>query len=163
MRRKVLFWTIMVGVLMMGGQSFAASDAKDLTVNAAVSAIAKLTLDRAAINFASADPDVTANIAADNTVGVSAKRRATGNTTLTVLSTNLVDGGNSININNVSWTAVGANYDAAGTLNNAASQSVGTFTDSGTSNGTLTFSLVNSWNYVPGTYAATATFTLTTP
>ncbi len=162
MRRKVLFWTITIGVLMMAGQSFAASDTKDLTVNAAVGALAKLTLDRNTINFVSADPDVTPSIQADNTVTISAKRRATGTTTLNVQAGgNLVDGGNSIAITNVTWTTPSTDY-VAGTLNTT-SQSVGSFTDSGTSDGTLTFFLANNWNYVPGAYTATATFTLTTP
>jgi hypothetical protein len=164
MRRKVLFWAIAIGVIFISGQSYAASDTKDLTVNAAVSALAKLTLDRNTINFASADPDTTPNITADNTVAISAKRRATGDTTLTVLTGgDLVDGGNSIAIGNVTWAAVGGGYNGAGTLNKTTAQNVGTFTNSGTSDGTLTFTLANNWSYVPGSYTATATFTLTTP
>ena len=75
---------------------------------------ASLTLGTNAINFPSADPDTTPSIpASQNPVTVTC--RVTGaflsNVTLKVQAGgNLVSGGNSIPINQVTWTVTGSGY-----------------------------------------------------
>ena len=57
----------------------AATDQQNLTINATVSAKAKLTLGVAAINFADADPDSVPSIAAtENPVSVTVKAHTGG-------------------------------------------------------------------------------------
>ena len=51
----------------------------------------------------------------------------------------------------------------AGTMNKTTAQSAGSWTGSGNNAGTFTYALVNSWSYATGTYAATATYTLSAP
>lgn len=146
--------------------ALAASDNATLTINATVAARAKLTISPTTINFPDADPDVTASIPAnENAVTVSAKIRtsAAGNATLTCLANgDLTSGSNTIAINNVSWTATGSGF-SNGTMNASTAQSVGTWTGSGNRSGTFSFFLANSWAYTVGSYAQTATYTLSAP
>jgi hypothetical protein len=165
MRLKTIILTLLAFVLLAGGAAWAASDTEDLTINCTVAARAKLALTPTTINFPDADPDDTPSIPADNTVSVSSKIRSSSDSNLTVLANgDLTAGTNTIGINNVTWTASGSGY-VGGTMNKTTSQSVGSWAgpSSGNKVGTLTFSLANSWGYAPGSYTATATYTLTAP
>jgi hypothetical protein len=76
---------------------------------------------------------------------------------------NFVSGTDSIAIGNLSWATTGAGYNATGTMSSATAQPVGNWTGPGGHNGTQTYTLVNDWNYAPGNYSVTLTYTLTTP
>ena len=70
-------------------------------------------------------------------------------------------GGNTIGIGNLSWTA-----PAAGFVNGTAATSatpVFSPTALGACTSAQTYSLVNSWAYVPASYTTTLTYTLTVP
>lgn len=166
MKKVSLALAIGLGLVFMAGGAFAASDAKNLTVNAAVSARASLTLGQSSINFPDADPDATPSIAAtENAVSVTAKVRTGSNSaaTLTHLAGgDLTSGSDTILISNVTWTASGAGYQA-GTMNRSTAQTAGSWTGSGNRNGSFSYFLANSWSYATGTYAASSTYTLTTP
>lgn len=144
----------------------AATASSNLTVAATISATASLTVGSAAINFPDANPDTTPSISAtENPVSVTAKGKTSngGTITLTLLASgDLTSGGNTIGIDNVTWTATGSGY-AGGTMNKTAAQTVGSWTNSGNRSGSLSFALANSWSYATGSYAASATFTLTAP
>jgi hypothetical protein len=135
-----------------------------INVSATVAAKAKLTLGAAAISFADADPDVTPTMtSAAVSIDVKARTSAAGNVTLTVLASgDLVSGGNSIAISNLTWTATGAGFQA-GTSNKTVAQAVGGWVGSGSPSGTQTFSLPNSWTYATGTYTVTLNYTLSAP
>ena len=49
---------LLVLTFLLAGAAWAATDSKNLTINATVAATAKLTLGVAAINFPDADPDI---------------------------------------------------------------------------------------------------------
>jgi hypothetical protein len=144
----------------------AATDTQTLTINATVSARAKLVLAPSTINFPDADPDVTPSIAAnENSVNVLANVRTSsaGVSTLTCQANGDLDSGSdTIPIGNVTWTAVGPGY-VAGTMNTGAAQAVGSWVGSGANVGDLDFFLANSWAYNVGSYTQTVTYTLTAP
>jgi hypothetical protein len=103
--------------------------------------------------------------AAENAVTVSSRVR-TGSasvSTLTCLANgDLVDGGNSIPISNVTWTSTGSGY-VNGTMDNSVAQSAGSWTGSGLNAGTFNYFLANSWAYSIGNYTQTVLYTLTAP
>jgi hypothetical protein len=152
-------------VLLFSTQAYAqAVTTAPLTVNATVSAKAKLTLGAVSVSFADADPDVTPLLSATAvTVDVKARTTAAGNVTLTVLADGDLTNATSdtIGIANLTWTATGTSF-AAGTMATTA-VSVGSWTGGGTQAGTQTYKLVNSWNYKTGAYTAAITYTLTAP
>jgi hypothetical protein len=149
-----------------GTGAASAQTTQNLTINATVGSWAVLSLSPTTISFPNANPSTTPSIPANTTVAVTADVRTAGTPTLTVLANgDLVSGGNTIGINNVTWTASGAPF-IAGTMNRTTAQSAATFAaGGGTYSGTYTYSLANSWAYVPsGTaYTQTATYTLTAP
>ena len=162
--KKVLI-TLVAVLVCAGTVAFAATDTKTVAVSATVSATAKLTVGSATLTFPDADPDTTPSIAATEgaiTVRAQGKTSAAGNITLVVKSGgNLISGGDSILINNLTWTVTGAGY-SAGTMGTT-DQSLGSWTGSGNYAGTQTYALANSWSYVTGNYGATLTYTLTAP
>jgi hypothetical protein len=166
MRKLVVVASGLLVSLVIASAVEAATDNANLNVNATVNSRAKLTLGTGTINFADADPDTTPSIpATENAVNVSAQSRtgSSSTVTLTVLAGgDLISGGDTIGINNVTWTVSGAGY-VAGTMNKTVAQSAGSWTGPGTQNGTFSFFLANSWSYAPGSYAASATYTLTAP
>jgi hypothetical protein len=145
----------------------AATDNQTLTINATVSARAKLVLAPTVINFPDADPDLTPSIAAtENSVNVLSSVRTTlaGVSTLTCQANgDLLSGGDAIPISNVTWTSTGVGYVAAGTMNNSVAQNVGSWTGSGANVGTMDYFLANSWAYNVGNYTQTVAYTLTAP
>ena len=155
---------MMLGLMITDGAHLFAQT--NLTINATVSSRAELTLSPLTINFPDASPTTTPNIPADSTVTVTANVRtgSSSTPTLTVLANgDLLSGGDSIPISNVTWTASGAPF-IAGTMNNSVAQDGASFgTGSGSYSGTYTYTLANSWAYVPGNYTQTVTYTLTAP
>jgi hypothetical protein len=162
--KKVLL-TLVAVLVLTGTVAFAAVDTKTVAVSATVSATAKLTLSSATLTFPDADPDTTPSIAAtEGAINISArgKTSAAGNITLVVKSGgNLVSGGDSIAISNLTWTHTGAGY-SDGTMGTT-DQALGSWTGSGNRAGTQTYALANSWAYTTGSYTATLTYTLTAP
>jgi hypothetical protein len=166
MKKVSLVLVIGLGLVLMAGGAFAANDPKTLTVNATVSAAAKLTVAPATISFLDADPDTTPIITSLDTVAVTAKAKTSkgSNVTLTVLANGDLSegGGGTIDISNVSWTVVGAGF-VNGTMSKTGAQSAGSWSNSGDRSGTFTYKLTNSWSYATGSYTQTATYTLTAP
>ena len=109
-------WALLPLLIFLAPESARAGSVDQVTVDIGVmfASGASLTLGTNVINFASADPDTTPSIpATQNPVPVTC--RITGaflsNVTLVVqASGNLVSGGNSIPINQVTWTATGSGY-----------------------------------------------------
>ena len=168
MRTSVVVLAMIVAcsaLLGMSAVSWAVTDQETITINATVSAKAKLTLGVAAINFADADPDTVPSIAADeNPVSVTVKAQTAGASTVTLTVAadgDLDSGADTIDITNVTWTATGAGF-VAGTMNTSA-QSAGSWTGSGQQSGTFSYSLANSWDYNAGSYTQTVVYTLTAP
>ena len=166
MKKLSLVLVIGLGLILIAGVAFAASDTKDLEIKATVGSWAKLTLGETAINFIDTDPDTVSIPASENAVSVTVKVR-TGSTsavTLTHLAAGNLTNADSdeIPIGNVTWTATGAGY-VAGTMNRITSQTAGSWTGPGSHDGTFSYSLVNSWNYAPGDYTINSTYTLTAP
>ena len=163
MKKLSLVLVVGLGLVLMAGGAFAASDSKPLTVNATVSARASLSIGQAAIHFPDADPDATSSIpATENAVSVTAKVRtgSASTATLTHLAADdLKSGSDTIGINNVTWTASGTGFQA-GTMNKTTPQTAGSWTTSGNRDGTFNYFLANSWNYAVGSYTASSTYTL---
>ncbi len=162
--KKALMTLVAVSALT-GTMAFAATDTKSVTVNATVSATAKLTLGAAVVNFPDADPDTTPVITVTAiTVRAQGKTAAGNNITLTVLATDDLKtaGGDTIAISNITWAATGSGF-VAGTMNKTTAQSLGSWAGSGDRNGTQTYSLANSWGYATGSYTTSVTYTLTAP
>jgi len=163
---KVVWSGVVAAAVLLGASSAyaQATNTGSLNVSATVAAKAKLTLGTSSLTFADADPDVTATMtSAALPLDVKARTSATGAVTLTVLAGgDLVAGGNSIAISNLTWTATGTGFQA-GTSNKTLAQTVGSWVGSGSPSGTQTFSLPNSWAYNTGTYTVTLNYTLTAP
>jgi hypothetical protein len=155
----------LVALVCAGHPAWAATDQQTLTINATVSAKAKLTLGVAAINFPDADPDTVPSIAAgENPVSVTVKAQTGGASavTLSVQANGDLDSGtDTIDITNVTWTATGAGF-VGGTMNTVA-QSAGSWTGPGRRDGTFSFWLSNSWDYPAGSYSQSVVYTLTAP
>jgi len=162
MKKVSLVLAIGLALVLMAGGAFAASDAKNLTVNATVSATAKLSLDKNSISFPDADPDTTSSIASSNNpVTITAKVKTGGGTTATLThlaADDLKSGSDVIAIGNVTWTASGTGFQG-GAMSTTA-QTAGSWTTSGNRDGTFNYFLTNSWDYAVGSYTASSTYTL---
>jgi hypothetical protein len=126
-----------------------------------------LTVTPLVVTFPTTDPD-TAPVLNAPPMTVEYRVRANGNRPwlLTVqASGNLISGLSQIPASAVTWTVTPAPPFQAGTMHSTQAQPVA----AGIGNvnpariGTITFRLVNSWNYDAGTYIQTLTFTLSTP
>lgn len=118
------------------------------------------------ISFPSANPDVTPVVAAAPIVVTVRVRQNTGPWTLTVLANgDLLSGGSTVDIANVTWTATPAPPFRGGTLSKTVAQTIasGTGTVNPAQNGSVTFRLANSWTYSAGNYTQTLVFTLSAP
>jgi hypothetical protein len=166
MKKLALVLAISLGLFVVDGKVFAATDTKTLTINASVDATASLTIGMSTINFANANPDTTPLISnTEGSVSVLVKVRTgvASSVTLTHQAAGpLTSGGNTIPINNVSWTSTGTGF-VPGTMSSASPVSAGAWTGSGVRSGTFNYTLVNSWNYAVGSYTVTSTYTLTAP
>lgn len=152
--------------LLSAASAFGATATQTVAVAATVAARAALTVGSATLTFADANPDTTPSLAPNEgaiTIAASGRTSATGNITLTVVSSNdLVSGADLIAAANLTWTASGAGF-VGGAMNKTTGQSVGSWTGPGSRTGTQTYSLVNSWSYATGNYSMTVTYTLTAP
>ena len=127
-----------------------------------------LTLNRAAINFPSDDPDTVPSVpASENPLGIQVK--VTGNGPpdgpwrLQVLASgDLVSGSDIIAISNVSWTASPLPF-IDGRLDKTAPQTVANGSGNANLNGSISFFFKNSWDYWIGNYSQIITYTLTAP
>ena len=163
---KILLAVCVLSLLAAGTVAAAPTDTKTLTINFAPAARATLTLGQSSITFPDKSPD-SDPIVYDNegAVSVLASVRTGSSSTpsLTVICTDLTSGSDTIPISNVSWTASGDAGFVAGTMNKTTAQTAGSWTGSGSRNGSFTYALMNSWNWATGSYSATATYTLTAP
>ncbi len=162
---------LLLGLVAVGlafSQPLAAADVANANVSfsASVAAAAKLTLSGNSLTFPDSDPDSVEQIAATEgaiTITAKGKTSAGGNITLTLLASgDLTGGGNTIPVSNITWTADGDGF-VAGTMSKDAAQSVGSWTNSGNRQGSVSFRLANSWDYKTGNYSVSATYTLTAP
>lgn len=161
--RLTLAAALLVGLTAVNAAAQATQSAS-VTVNATVSSKAKLTIDAAAVAFADADPDVTAILTAAPVLGITVKSRTSAGSTATLAvkaDGDLTSGGDTIAIDQLTWTVTGAGF-AAGTMATS-DVGLGSFDNSGNFGGTQTYQLVNSWGYATGAYSATITYTLTVP
>lgn len=163
--RFLLLGTAMAAVMAAHTLS-AATTAANVSVSVTIAAMARLSLSSSTVSFASADPDTTPSIAAaEGAITISAKGKTSSGSTITLsvlASDDLRSGSDTIAISNVTWTATGAGF-TAGTLSRTVAQPLGSWTNSGSRTGTQVYALANSWNYPAGTFATTATYTLTAP
>lgn len=167
MKKVSLILSICLSLVLMAGGVFAATDTKTLTIIATVASRAKLALGQSTIHFPASDPDTDANPipATENPVSVSAKVTIGGAAVATLThqaASDLGDGTGSIPIGNVTWTVTAAGFQA-GTMNKTLAQTAGSWTGPGNKPGTFRYFLLNSWDYTPGGYSATSTYTLTIP
>jgi len=162
-------WPIFLMALILLGfetPAVAFNTSTVVNVDAALASTAQLTISPSSINFPNADPDTVASIPAnENPVLVTTNAQTSGNKTVTldvIAHGDLVSGSNTININNVRWTATGSGY-LPGTMSKTAPQTAGSWQRSGTRSGTFSFFINNSWSYATGNYSQTVTYTLTSP
>ena len=144
----------------------AANVTRTATMTATINAVVKLTLSRATIPFPPEDPDAVPAIpASGGPVVITARgRTAVGSVITLSVSANqdLQSGLDVIPISRIRWAAAGPGF-MDGVLNAALAQPVAAWTGSGSWVGSQTFVFANSWDYVPGTYSATLTYTLSAP
>jgi hypothetical protein len=117
------------------------------------------------VSFPDQSPDIVPMIGPRN-ITVLVDARATPGTpwVLTMIAdSDLTSGTDVIPIGNVSWTASPSPPFRGGTLSTVVPAVLGNGVSHFTSSATLGFYLQNSWAYVPGTYTATATVTLSSP
>ena len=126
----------------------------------------ELSVSPGVISFAPVDPDSAPVLLSAPITLTYRIRQLNGPWQLTVLASgDLMSGGSSVDISNVSWVATPAPPFQNGTLNQTVAQvlatGVGNVNPART--GSLTFRLKNSWTYDTGTYTQTVVFTLSTP
>ena len=125
-----------------------------------------LTLSPRIVTFPSSDPDTTPIVAAAPVqVTCRVQQNNQGNWLLTVRANgDLIAGGASVDISNVTWVATPAPFQN-GTLSDNVEQTLasGSGNLNPASTGSITFRLANSWNYTAGNYTQTVVFTLSAP
>jgi len=163
--RLLLLWVAVAAVAFAQPLS-AATDTKLITVSATVAASAKLTLSVATVTFPDSDPDLVLSIPnSEGAITVIAKGKTTAGSSVTLTlqaAGPLASGGDTIAISNVTWTASGAGF-VPGTMSSVSAVPVGSWLNSGSRTGQLSFFLANSWAYPVGAYSVGATYTLTAP
>jgi hypothetical protein len=139
-----------------------------LNIRAEVKNLSKLELDSMIITFdvGSISPDDIPRIGSTpGQIMISCKSRTGANSSvnLTILaSADLLSGFDRISVNNISWSVSGAGF-TGGALNKTSSQFMGSWVGSGARTGTVSFNLINRWEYAKGEYGTTALLTLTAP
>ena len=126
-----------------------------------------LTLSPKVVTFPSSDPD-TAPVVAAAPVEISyrVQQNNRGTWLLTVrASGDLIAGGATVDISNVTWVAAPAPPFQNGTLSDTVEQTVasGSGNVNPAATGSITFRLANAWTYTAGTYTQTVVFTLSAP
>jgi hypothetical protein len=150
-------------VAATGAQGASSNASLDISLNVASSAT--LTLGATNLTFNAEDPIVQPVVpAAENPVSVLARVRTKGTPSLTVLAQDdLKSGDDIIPVSAISWSADGSPY-TGGTLSKTTDQPAAAFPQgSGNYSSSFRYSLANSTSYVPGTYASTVIYTLTSP
>jgi hypothetical protein len=134
------------------------------TATAVVAGRARLDIT-GAVAFADADPETTAIIdSAALNLAVRVRTTPLNSYNLTVQAGgDFVGPDGTIPIGNLSWLTAGPGGFAAGTASSTVAVPLGNWTGPGARIGTQTYRLVNSWDYAPGTYTVTLTYTLTVP
>ncbi len=164
--RRVLATIVSLVLLAAAPLLFANTRTDTVSVNATVTARAKLTLGSASMSFPDADPDTVPLVPSSlGALTITAKGRTTIGSTVTLVvlaSSDLQSGLDTIPAGNLTWTATGAGF-VGGTVNKTTAQTVGSWVSSGQWSGTQSYALANSWNYSTGTYTTTLTYTLTAP
>lgn len=127
-----------------------------------------LSVSPTIISFPPADPDAFPVVTSAPVMISYRIRQVQGKESwqLTVLSSgDLLAGGSSVDISNVSWVATPSPPFRSGTLSKTVAQVVasGNGNVNPTTSGSLTFRLANSWTYSTGTYTQTLVFTLSVP
>lgn len=126
-----------------------------------------LRLSPSIVTFPAADPDLMPIVsAAPIQVTYRVRQNQGGPWTLTVLAAgDLISGGASVDISNVSWAASPAPPFQSGTLSRTVAQTLasGNGNVNPAATGSITFRVVNSWNYSAGIYTQTVLFTLSAP
>ena len=128
----------------------------------------ELSVTPGVITFPPSDPDVVPLILSDPLTVTYRIRQLAGQASwqLTVLASgDLMSGGSTVDITNVSWVATPAPPFRNGTLNTTVAQVLasGVGNENPAKNGSITFRLKNSWTYDTGTYTQTVVFTLSSP
>lgn len=150
--------TLAPAVLMLAICAATATPAPAQTVS--------LNLVPTSISFASADPDTTPQVAAQQIVTITYRVRGNrqGSWSISVAASgDLTSGATSIPISTITWTAAPAPTFQGGTMSATTDQPVA----SGSGNvdpaqdGTVLFFFANSWSHNVGTYSTVFTFTLT--
>jgi hypothetical protein len=134
------------------------------TVSVTVAGRAAMTVDPT-VTFADANPDTVPTLTSGGlNLQVRARTAPTSNVTLTVLASGDLSAGAGVNIaiGTLTWSTASSGF-VNGAGNSATAQNVGSWQGSGARNGTLVFSLPNSWAYAVGTYTATLNYTLSVP
>jgi hypothetical protein len=125
-----------------------------------------LSVSPLTITFPRTDPD-TVPIVSSAPVQVTYRvRQWSGPWTLTVLAMgDLIAGGSSVDISNVSWVATPAPPFESGRLSKTIAQRLASGTGSlnPARQGQVVFQLANSWNVTAGLYTQTIVFTLSAP
>ena len=125
-----------------------------------------LSITPRVIVFPSSDPDTVPIVAAAPVQITYRVRQYSGPWSLTLIAGgDLISGGATVDISNVTWVATPAPPFQNGTLSRTVAQTLAT--GSGPTNpartGTITFRLANSWTYTAATYTQTVVFTLSAP
>jgi len=162
---------MVLGLVVMAGVALAdATQNINMTVN--LQAWYNLSFSGSSLTFTDVAPatysasPATKSIAANEgaiSVDAFAVIKSSQTLNLTVKANgDLTDGTNNIGIGAITWAATGSGY-AAGTMNKTTAQSAGSWTSSilHYHSGTFTYSFLRDYtSQAPGTYTASATYTL---
>ncbi|HSL24369.1 MAG TPA: hypothetical protein VK886_22735 [Vicinamibacterales bacterium] len=127
----------------------------------------EFSITPSAFVFPAADPDVTPVVMSPTlTIQYRVQQNVHGQWRLTVRADgDLTSGSASIPISNVTWNATPAPPFQNGTMSATVEQLIASGAGNVTppETGSLTFQLVNSWNYAAGLYTQSFVFTLSAP
>ena len=135
------------------------------TLSVSVGAQARLVFTATTIVFVDANPDQVPLVSGSPALGITAKARVQRNSqiTLTVQATDdLRSGVTTLPASLISWNGTGDGF-VPGVLSSTSPQVVGSWTGSGTRDGTQTFAFRNDWTHPPGTYSVTFVYTMSMP
>jgi hypothetical protein len=123
-----------------------------------------LDLGTSTLTFQDSNPDIVTSIPANEnpfTVGVNVSGNSSSWLLTVIASDDLFSGPYTIPASNISWTATGSRFQG-GTMSASTFRAVGSG-PKGSFTGKLSFFLLNSWYYEPGTYSTQITYTLLAP
>ena len=126
----------------------------------------ELTISPTTVTFPASDPDSTPVILSVPVQVTYRIRQWDGTWTLTVLAQgDLIAGGSTVDISNVTWAATPAPPFQNGVMSKTVAQRLasGTGVVNPARQGQITFRLANSWTYNAGLYTQSVVFTLSAP